>query len=259
MADPLDGILTIAGPCGGAGRTTLTLGIGSAMAQAGTQILVVDLDPRGSLTYLTGLSDSDRRSGLLEALTGNGSPSDHVISTGYPGLSILPSDCSTVTQGIQMETAMADVRALPRALVPLLERFSTIILDAPAGVGRTARAAIAASDRVMLALNADPLAVRTLPLMLEAISDVRHVRSSPLELAGIALNRVQPNAPLFRPIVDDLFDRFQPLMLDTAIPSDAWFVEAAARGMPLSFLLPESAGAVAMLRLVDELRRRSSH
>ncbi|MGZ4740982.1 MAG: ParA family protein, partial [Ilumatobacteraceae bacterium] len=39
---------------GGVGKTTVTLGLASAAAHAGHRVLVVDLDPQGSSTWVLG-------------------------------------------------------------------------------------------------------------------------------------------------------------------------------------------------------------
>jgi cellulose biosynthesis protein BcsQ len=44
---------------GGVGQTTVTLGLASAAAFAGHQVLVVDLDPQGSSTWVLGHDPAD--------------------------------------------------------------------------------------------------------------------------------------------------------------------------------------------------------
>ncbi len=247
----------MAGASGGVGRTTMALSIGATLAQTGADVLMVDLDPRASLTHLLGFLDEERRrGGILEALAPESEPYNFVLETGYPGLSLLASDAMDVSGHVQLEAALADRRALPRMLAPLLEYHHVIVIDVPTGAGRIPRAAFSASDEVLVPVLPEPLAVRALPGLLDALVDARQVDRSRPRLAGIFLNQVQPDKPFFRQIVATLFSRFDPLMLQTGIPADPWFIEAAARAMPLPFLLPESAGAGAVVRLIDELMHR---
>ena len=51
---PMGRILTLLNQKGGVGKTTVTLGLASAAAQAGHRVLVVDLDPQGSSTWVLG-------------------------------------------------------------------------------------------------------------------------------------------------------------------------------------------------------------
>src|SRR3954453_19817282 len=47
-------ILCITAPKGGVGKSTTTLNLGAALAERGQRVLLVDLDPQGSLTRITG-------------------------------------------------------------------------------------------------------------------------------------------------------------------------------------------------------------
>ena len=51
---PMGRIMTLLNQKGGVGKTTVTLGLASAAAQAGHRVLVVDLDPQGSSTWVLG-------------------------------------------------------------------------------------------------------------------------------------------------------------------------------------------------------------
>lgn len=256
MTDPLDGIFTIAGPSGGAGRTTLTLSLGTLLAQAGSEVLLVELDPRGSLASLVDQQPEGFPGGILEALSGQKKVSECVVQTVYPGLSLLPSEIRSSAEQHQLEMALADWKALPRLLDPLREWYHTILVDVPAGTDRLTRSALGAADEVLLVLQPDPLAVRALPAMLEALVEVRKVRLPQPELAGIVLNKVNVHQPFVKQVLETLYARFAPLVLETAIPQDTWFIEAAARAMPLPYMMPEAPGSVALSRVMAELRQR---
>src|SRR3954454_22831444 len=53
---------------GGVGKTTVTLGLASAAAQAGDRVLVVDLDPQGSSTWVLGYDPSADQASTADVL-----------------------------------------------------------------------------------------------------------------------------------------------------------------------------------------------
>src|SRR5579859_7720113 len=52
-------IVTVANHKGGVGKTTCTLNLGAALQEMGKHVLLVDLDPQGSLSVATGIMDVD--------------------------------------------------------------------------------------------------------------------------------------------------------------------------------------------------------
>lgn len=252
----LEGVFVMASPAGGAGRTSLALGLGATLANFGVEVLMMDLDPRGSLSFLLGLEPDERWGGVLEALARPDEALEAVTETGYPHLSLLASDVLSTAEDTQLEATLADWKALPRCLERLRSRYQVIIIDAPAGTSRPARVAMSSADEVLIPLVACPLAVRGLPRLLQAVADSRRPGSITPQLAGIVLNRVQARAPLFPQILSDLKSQFAPLLLETAIPYDPWFVEAAARAMPVPSLLPEAPASMAMMVLLREIAKR---
>src|SRR5207248_10921114 len=52
-------IIAVSNQKGGVGKTTSTLNLGAALRELGKTVLLVDLDPQGSLTVAAGVVDSD--------------------------------------------------------------------------------------------------------------------------------------------------------------------------------------------------------
>lgn len=257
MSDPLEGVMTIASPTGGAGRSSLVLGIASILANEGSRVLVVDLDAAAGASILLGQEPGAGRDGITEALSRQDDSLACVRQTDYPGLSVLTNDVGNAKEAA-FEAALNSRRSLCRLLESLRSWYHTIVVDVPSGSGRVARAAFEASDEVLVCLACEPLAVRLLPGLLEAISGSRDPERLKPGFAGICLNRVETTAPFFDQVLAEMESTFAPLVLETAVPSDPWFVEAASRAIPLPCLLPEAPGVMAIARLLEEIRARLS-
>lgn len=138
---------------GGVGKSTVSVGLGRALAQRGRRVLLIDCD--------AGLRSLDRMTGCEENLvfdisdvvSGRCAPAEAI----YPcadeeGLFLLPAPSSgenMVRPGVM------------RQLVPLLKQYyDYVLLDSPAGVGSGFRAAACAADRALIVCSPDPVCVR---------------------------------------------------------------------------------------------------
>ena len=138
---------------GGVGKSTVSVGLGRALAQRGRRVLLIDCD--------AGLRSLDRMTGAEENLLfdisdvvyGRCAPAEAI----YPcadgdGLFLLPAPSSAenmIRPGVM------------RKLVPLLKRYyDHVLLDSPAGVGGGFRSAACAADRALIVCNPDPVCVR---------------------------------------------------------------------------------------------------
>src|SRR3569623_2331831 len=77
---------------GGVGKTTTVVTVGAALTQRGYRVLLVDLDPHGSLTAYFGLDqDSVDGSAYQLFMEAQQDIAGYVTPTRYTGLSLLPS------------------------------------------------------------------------------------------------------------------------------------------------------------------------
>ena len=79
---------------GGAGKTTVTLGLASAAMATGNHVLVIDMDPQGSATHWLG-TDADQAAGALvralEAPKPGGARDELLVSTWADHVHVLPA------------------------------------------------------------------------------------------------------------------------------------------------------------------------
>ncbi len=127
---------------GGVGKSTVTANVATAAAQLGEEILIIDTDiPMASLSLSLGLDIEGPT--LNEVLSGD-CELDDVIYEGPENIKVIPA-------GISLD----DVRkANPQKLGGLLkevsDRFETVVIDPPPGLGSATLKVLKASDECVL-------------------------------------------------------------------------------------------------------------
>ena len=188
-------IIAVSNQKGGVGKTTSTLNLGAALREMGKSVLLVDLDPQGSLTVAAGVLDVDaiRPSvGDLLMARAQGAPQEvtkAIIKT-PAGVDLLPGNGMLSAAELTLATSMARESALLHTLKPALERYDYILIDCLPSLGLIAINALRASEGVVIPVQADFLAVQGLAQILETISAVREQLNPSLKVYGVLLTMV---------------------------------------------------------------------
>ena len=91
---PLPRVIAIANQKGGVGKTTVTLGLASAAARAGRHVLVVDLDPQGSSTWVLGHDPASDQPSTADVIGTSGGEMTIVASHWGPEVDVVASSPS---------------------------------------------------------------------------------------------------------------------------------------------------------------------
>ena len=90
---------------GGVGKTTITVGVGAALAERGDRVLVIDLDPQASATKLLGVAVDDRCTMADALLEPERFPlADTIAQTGW-GFDVAPSETALASRESRRSTA----------------------------------------------------------------------------------------------------------------------------------------------------------
>jgi chromosome partitioning protein len=219
---------------GGVGKTTVSLNLGLALAERGRSTLVVDLDPQGGLGHSLA-KDDDALPGLADLVMGRAGPAEAVLRTRLPTLAFLPRGRLAASDMVEYEDGVGAPGVLAGALARAEGGIELTLLDAPSGLGRLTRAALAASDWVLLPVQAEALALRSIRQALELVQYVRERENPRLELLGILPTMVQKGVEPSMDVLVELWTGFGGL-LETVIPRAPVFLEASQAGLPVGYL-----------------------
>ena len=243
-------IIAVSNQKGGVGKTTSTLNLGAALREMGKTVLLVDLDPQGSLTVAAGVLDVDaiRTSiGDLLMARAQGAPQDvkKAIIRTPAGLDLVPGNGMLSAAELTLATAMARESALLNILRPALERYDYVLIDCLPSLGLVAINALRASNGVVIPVQADFLAVQGLAQILETISAVREQLNPALGVYGVLLTMVDPKKAHAQRVVSTVRHSLkdQVPVFATEILTHVAYKEAAEAGR--SILEHQSHGAAA--------------
>ena len=88
---PASRVVAVANQKGGVGKTTTAVNLGAALAERGSRILVVDLDPQGNASTGMGLEPNARTNSTYDVLMQIVPASDAVVATAVGGLFAIPA------------------------------------------------------------------------------------------------------------------------------------------------------------------------
>jgi len=135
---------------------------------------------------------------------------------------------------------------LERVTARLRDMFDFVLIDCPAGVGRGFRAAAAASDKAVIVVTPDAVAVRDAERVV-GLLEQHEIRRPPLIVNRAAKEHFKKNAPFSPGRIAETLD----LTVLGVIPEDRGVARAAAEGRPVTLRRsPASAAYQAAARRI---------
>lgn len=177
----MENISAIASGKGGVGKSTLTAGIGAALAARGERVLLIDGDAGlQSLDHLLGLSEQLVYN-ACDIADGRIDPLKAVYSVPkYDGLFLLSAPLGKPLHP-KMMSAITTV---------LARHFDRVLIDCPAGVGSNLISSVAPAREIFLVATSDPISVRSAAIVKNQLEQM----DAPI--SKFILNRF--SAPMFR-------------------------------------------------------------
>jgi len=247
-------VIAVANQKGGVAKTTTVASLGTALAELGQRVLLVDLDPQACLTFSLGIDPEDLELSIHHVLTKGVSPSE-VMATTEDGVDLLPAT-------IELARAEADLLTrtgreyVIRTVIEDLDDYDWILLDCPPSLGVLTVAALTAATGVLIPLQCETLSHRGVGQLLDTVHDVRRFTNRELEVWGVLPTLYDGRTNHARAVLETIAETYDLDVIEPPIPKSIRFAEAPAAGRSILTTARSNKGSVAYREVAANLIRR---
>lgn len=247
----------------GVGKTSLTLSLGTTLAERGHRVLLVDLDPQASLTVACGVEDAADVN--LSQVMGNAMPGRtafwDILKEIVPGqyIFLAPSDIALAHTEYGLGSRMSRETVLKNALETVADNFDFILLDCPSSLGLLTMNGLAAADTIIIPSQPHMAHLRGLWLFLGTIERVKRELNPDLSIMGIVLTYFNSELAHHQNVLSSMRAGGLPILPVAVHDDQAPFDGQEQELIGTTTYVPGSFQALSNLaRLVEETRRAES-
>lgn len=251
-------IISVSNQKGGVGKTTTSVNLAAALARAGHRTLLVDLDPQGNASSALGVARDSAAFGIADAILGLESISRGIVPTAHENLELAPATPSLVGVDVELVAMSNREKRLSFALAELPSDYAYVIIDCPPSLGLLTLNALAASDSVLVPLQAEYHAMEGLGELIRTIGVVRRGTNPKLVREGVLITMYDGRTNLCRDVETQARSVLGAEVFETVIPRAVRLAEAPSHGKTIFGYDPTSKAAQAYSALAAEVVRRSA-
>ncbi len=260
-------VLTVANQKGGVGKTTTTVNVAAALAQAGLTVLVIDIDPQGNASTALGIDHHAEVPSIYDVLV-DGVPMADVVQEcpDIPGLWCAPATIDLAGAEIELVSLVARETRLQKAITAYLEQFAAsgqpapdyVLVDCPPSLGLLTVNAFVAAQEVFIPIQCEYYALEGLSQLLKNIELIRNHLNPTLHVSTILLTMYDGRTRLSAQVADEVRSHFPEQVLSNTVPRSVRVSEAPSHGQTVMTYDPNSSGALSYLGAAAELADRGA-
>lgn len=254
---------------GGVGKTTSSVNLCAALANAGRRVCLMDLDPQAHASLHLGITAVDGEASMYEVLCGEATLEQARRQVG-DNLHVVPANLDLAAAELELAGEVGREMILrDRVEEDQSQEFDYMVLDCPPSLGVLTVNALVAVSEVFLPLQPHFLALHGLSKLLRTIEVVSRRLNNQLRLSGVMLCMYDSNTRLAAEVSTDIDEFFQASkggraffrdarFFDTRIRRNIRLAEAPSFGQSIFQYSPDSNGSTDYRLLAEEVLAQES-
>jgi len=258
-------IFTVSNQKGGVGKTTTTVNIAAALAAAGLNVLVIDIDPQGNASTALGIEHHADVDSIYDVLI-NDVPLQDVVAP-CPDIAKLicaPATIHLAGAEIELVSLVAREQRLRRAIDVYAnerakngeERLDYIFIDCPPSLGLLTVNAFCAASEVLIPIQCEYYALEGLSQLLKNIEMIQKHLNADLVVSTILLTMYDGRTNLAAQVAAEVREHFPEQVLGAVVPRSVRISEAPSYQQTVMTYDPSSSGALSYLEAAAEIAER---
>lgn len=258
MSKPV--VIALVNQKGGTGKTQSTENLGIGLASEGKKVLLVDMDPQGSLTISLGhpranelpVTIADIMAKVLQEQPIE--PSEGILH--HPeGVDLMPANIALSGMEVSLVNVMSREKVLKDYIDSVKNNYDYVLIDCMPSLGMLTVNALAAADKLVIPVQAQYLSAKGLEQLLQTVNKVRRQINPKLKIDGILLTMVDNRTNYARDISNLIRDTYGSKLkvYSTEIPHSVRAAEISAEGKSIFAHDPKGKVAEAYKNLTKEV------
>ena len=244
-------VMAVVNQKGGVGKTISAVNLAACLAASERPTLLIDMDPQANASSAYGIVNAERQ--IYDALIDEAPLTHCAFETELETLHVVPAGRDLVGAEIELVGKESREFQLDRAIRAVGDAYEIILIDCPPSLGLLTLNALTAADAVLIPLQCEYYALEGLANLVETVNLVRGQLNPRLDIQGIVLTMADQRNNLARQVEAEVRGHFGDKVYRTRIPRNVRLSEAPSHGQPILLYDIHSKGAVAYVKLADEL------
>lgn len=246
-------VIAIASQKGGVGKTTTAVNLSACMASLGHKVLLIDIDPQGSVATSFGYGRYDITAGIMDLFARDVPLTEAIHPTGLDNFDFVPANAWSNNGTKRQLIDSAEESKLKDAIESLKSQYDFIIIDCPPSLGKLTYIALIASDSLIIPIQCEYYALKALGRFLKVTRLIKNEKNPKLKYRGFLLTMVDLRNNLSKIVIEKVRYTLQGLVFNTIIPRNIRLAEVPFYGKPVIMFDKACRGATSYMDLAFEI------